>query len=366
MNHDPRASRTPSRIPARTPEGHAAPVRLVISTGCPSGVGPDISLVAAARLPAGVRAVLLGDLATLRERAPSVGIDPRRLVAVHDAETGFSLPKRALAVHAPHGALSARDRLSGKPSPRGGAAQLAFVDLGCDWASTGKADALVTGPVSKAAVVRSGVPGSEIFLGHTEHLMRRLGAESVTMAFWSSVFTASLVTTHLALADVPRAITRAEVVRAIVHTARFLSDLAEPGKKVRLAVSGLNPHAGEDGLLGLEERDVIAPAIHEAKRALGRTLASRVVLSGPVPAESAFRLASKGTYEGVVGMFHDQATIATKLTGFGESVNVSLGLPIVRTSVDHGTAYDRAGTGTADPRGMREAVALAVRMVRAR
>ncbi len=361
----------------------AAPVRLVLSTGCPSGVGPDVSLLAAARLPRGVRAVLLGDRACLAERALAVGVDPARLVQVATAAEGFALGRGAIAVHAPHGALAARARRPGAPSIAGGAAQLRFVDVGTDWARDGRADALVTGPVSKAAVVRSGAPGSLGFAGHTEHIMRRLGAPSVTMAFWSRRFTASLVTTHLAIRDVPAAITTAEVLRATLHTARFLALLAAsaPGEappeeeriaSLALAVSGLNPHAGEEGLLGTEDRDRIAPAVLAARRALAsrarrgaRGGAPPVRVHGPVPAESAFRLALAGHYAGVVAMFHDQATIAMKLTGFGEAVNVSLGLPIVRTSVDHGTAYDRAGTGTADARGMREAVGLAARMVRA-
>jgi 4-hydroxythreonine-4-phosphate dehydrogenase len=338
---------------------------LVVSTGCPSGVGPDVSLLAARALPRGARAVLLGDMGCLQERARAVGVDPSRLVRVATAAEGFSLERGLLGVVTPHRALSPRDRRAGAPSKAGGAAQLAYVDLGADWARDGLADALVTGPVSKAAVVRSGAPGSRGFAGHTEHLMRRLGAPSVTMAFWSSRFTTSLVTTHLALRQVSRAITRHEVLRATLHTARFLADL-ESGP-VALAVAGLNPHAGEEGLLGGEEIAEIAPAVRAARRALGRDVTTaRVSVAGPVPAETALRLAAEGAYAGVVAMFHDQATIAMKLTGFGEAVNVSLGLPIVRTSVDHGTAYDRAGTGAADARGMREAIGLAARMARAR
>lgn len=340
----------------------AGVTRLVVSTGCPSGVGPDVSLLAVGSLPRGARAVLVGDLACLASRALSVGVDPSRLVRVTSAAEGFALAPGLVGVFTPHRALSARERRAGAPSKAGGAAQLAYVDVGCDWAREGLADALVTGPVSKAAVVRSGAPGSRGFAGHTEHLMRRLGAPSVTMAFWSRKFTTSLVTTHLALRQVPRAITQRAVLRATLHTARFLASLT-PGP-VALAVAGLNPHAGEEGLLGDEELTKLGPALRAARRALARD--PRVSVVGPVPAETALRLAAAGVYAGVVAMFHDQATIAMKLTGFGEAVNVSLGLPIVRTSVDHGTAYDRAGTGAADPRGMREALRLAVRMARAR
>jgi len=337
-------------------------VRLVVSTGSPAGIGPDVSLLAVSRLPRGVRAVLLGDFKGLRDRAASVGVEPSRLVRVRTAADAFGSPGDALFVLAPHPALSARARRPGAPSPEGGAAALAFVDAGCDLVARGEGDALVTGPVSKAEIVSSGAKGSAAFLGHTEHLMARLGAKSVTMTFWSRRFTTSLVTTHLAVADVPKRITKAAVVRATLHTARFLSALGGKGPR-RLAISGLNPHAGEEGLLGREEIERISPAIVEARRLLAAE-GNAVEIEGPVPAESALRLAHAGAYAGVVTMFHDQATIAMKLTGFGEAVNVSLGLPIVRTSVDHGTAFDRAGTGAASALGMREALALAARMVR--
>lgn len=337
-------------------------VRLVVSTGSPAGIGPDVSLVAAASLRRGVRACLLGDFHGLCERAVTVGVEPARLVRVRSAEEAFATGAGTIPVLAPPRKLSPRARRAGAPSAEGGAAALGFVDAGCDLVARGEGDALVTGPVSKHEIASSGAEGSASFLGHTEHLMTRLGAETVTMAFWSRRFTTSLVTTHLSIADVPRAVTRRAVVRATLHTARFLASLAR-GRRVALVVAGLNPHAGEDGLLGREEIERIAPAIAEAKKTLAEE-GLAVDLSGPVPAESALRHANDGAYAGAVTMFHDQATIAMKLTGFGEAVNVSLGLPIVRTSVDHGTAFDRAGTGTASARGMIEAMHLATRMIR--
>ena len=197
------------------------------------------------------------------------------------------------------------------------------------------------------------------------------------MAFWNEQFTTSLVTTHLPLAKVPRAITIEAVASATYWLARLLIDLAKtnenPGKNgskngegTRIAICGLNPHAGEAGRLGLEEQRTIAPGIALAKKRLGAK-ARLVSLFGPVPAETAFRKAAQlhapRAYDGVVAMYHDQATIPMKLVGFGESVNISLALPIVRTSVDHGTGYDIAKKGIADPRGMREAIALATRIV---
>jgi 4-hydroxythreonine-4-phosphate dehydrogenase len=346
-------------------------VRLAVSVGCPSGIGPEVSVAAAAEGVRGARVLLVGDLGGLRDAARAVGVDASRLVRVATAAEGFRVPRTQIPVLEPVAALAAADRKPGAPSKAGGAAQLAWVDAATDLVRAGEADALVTGPVSKDAIARSGARGSKGFLGHTEHLARRLGAPEVTMAFWAGgarPLTTSLVTTHLPLAKVPRAVTAAGVARAAFWTAKLLVDLASSRaarRAPRLAVAALNPHAGENGLLGHEEVDVIAPGIALGRKRLARARVE-VVLSGPVPAESAFRLAAGGHFDAVVAMYHDQATIPMKLLGFGEAVNVSLGLPIVRTSVDHGTGYDRAGKGTADPRGMLEAMRLGARLAKAR
>jgi 4-hydroxythreonine-4-phosphate dehydrogenase len=232
---------------------------------------------------------------------------------------------------------------------------------------------MVTGPVSKHAIATSGAPGSERFRGHTEHLAERLGAAEVVMAFAGETLTTALVTTHLPLSAVPAAVTPEAVATSVYWLSRLLRSLGV--RRPRVAVAALNPHAGEGGLLGDEERTRIAPGIALARtRLAGEGI--RAEISGPLGAETALRLAVRGQrgghprppgqFDGVVTMYHDQATIPSKLLGFGEAVNVTLGLPLIRTSVDHGTAYDLAGTGKADPRGMREAIALAVRLSRAR
>jgi 4-hydroxythreonine-4-phosphate dehydrogenase len=218
----------------------------------------------------------------------------------------------------------------------------------------------VTGPVSKEAIVRSRAPGAASFLGHTEHLQRRLRAREVVMAFWSPALVTSLATTHVPFARVARALTTTAVARAAYWIAWLLARLAR--RSPRIAIAALNPHAGEGGLLGHEERLRIVPGIARARTRL-RSVHIRATLEGPIPAETAFRLALERRWDGVAAMYHDQATIPMKLTGFGDAVNVSLGLPIVRTSVDHGTAYDRAGSYTADATGMRSAIALASRLV---
>ena len=341
-------------------------VRLAVSIGCPCGIGPEVALAAAIALRKArpqARVLLVGDVGALRAAARAKGIDPARVVRVTTAEDAWAMPARSslVAVLEPVHALASADRRPGKPGRAAGAAQLAWIDAATDIVARGAADALVTGPVSKHAIARSGARGSRGFLGHTEHLAARLGAAEVTMAFHTERLTTSLVTTHLPLSAVPRAIRPDQVARAAFWTAWLVDRLNPRETRAHVAVAALNPHAGENGLLGDEERRLIAPGIVLARRRI--TAAKLAVdLEWPVPAESAFRLAASGRYDAVVAMYHDQATIPMKLLGFGEAVNVSLGLPIVRTSVDHGTAYDRAGKGTADLRGMLEAMLLAMRL----
>jgi 4-phospho-D-threonate 3-dehydrogenase / 4-phospho-D-erythronate 3-dehydrogenase len=310
---------------------------LAVSVGCPSGIGPEVAVAACAALRH--RVVLVGDHAQLLAEARRQGV---------------SLERHAVVQPGP--ALSLRDRKPGRPTAKSGAAQLAWIDAALDLVTAGRARALVTGPVSKDVIATSGVRGSSTFRGHTEHLQRRLRAPEVVMAFWSPKLTTSLVTTHLPLARVPRAIDAEGVSRSTFWLTWLLHRLN--GGVPRVVVASLNPHAGEHGLLGKEEERVITPGIASAR---GRVAEASIpaVLTGPMGAESAFRLAHAGTFDGVVAMYHDQATIPMKLLGFGDAVNVSLGLPIVRTSVDHGTGYDLAGKGRADPRGMVQALRLA-------
>jgi 4-hydroxythreonine-4-phosphate dehydrogenase len=311
---------------------------IALSVGCPSGIGPEVAVEALRGFPHPV--TLVGDRAQLTGLA---------------AARGVSLEGHS--IHQPGPPLPPEARRPGHPTREGGAAQLLWVDAACDLASRGQARALATGPVSKETIATSGAPGSEGFLGHTEHLQRRLGAREVVMCFWSPGLSCSLVTTHLPLSRVPAAVTPEAVEKAAFWLGWLLARLA-PGTRPRVVIAGLNPHAGENGLLGDEETRVIGPGIERARQ---RAAAAGVEVEfiGPRGAESAFRLARDRVYAGVVAMYHDQATIPMKLLGFGEAVNVSLGLPILRTSVDHGTAYDAAGSGKASARGMREALDLA-------
>ena len=216
-------------------------------------------------------------------------------------------------------------------------------------AQAGTVHAVATAPVNKLAFSRAGLP----WKGHTDLLAHLTGSPRVAMMFWSEPLKVVLATIHVPLASVPAALTR-DVLDGIVDlTAAALPRFGVPHP--RLALAGLNPHAGEDGLLGSEDEQVLRPAV-AAARARG------VTLDGPFPADTLFVRAARGEFDAVIACYHDQGLIPVKLLAFGRAVNVTLGLPIVRTSVYHGTAFDIAGKGVADPSSMIEAVLLAARL----
>lgn len=326
---------------------------LVVSIGCPAGVGPEVSVAAAARLRR-APCVLVGDEGVILRAADLVGV-PRVRFAPFDGK----LRSGTIGVCAVGPVLSAGDCRPGRPSPRAGAAELAWIDAAYDLARTRGAP-LVTAPVSKAAIARSGAPGAEHFVGHTEWLGARDRARRTVMCFASPGLVTSLVTTHLPVSEVAKRLSPERVADASVELARLLRALGKA--RPTIAVCSLNPHAGESELFGREEARAIAPGIERARRALG----SSARLVGPVGAETAYRKAAAGEFEGVVAMYHDQATIPMKLVAFGKAVNVTMGLSIVRTSVDHGTAYDIAWRGLADASGMLAAFDIARRLERAR
>jgi 4-hydroxythreonine-4-phosphate dehydrogenase len=213
-------------------------------------------------------------------------------------------------------------------------------------------DAIATAPVNKEAFRLGGVP----WAGHTDLLAHLTAAREVAMMFHSESLRVVLATIHIPLSEVPRALTASVMQRTITLTARELPKFDKVAP--RIAVCGLNPHAGEHGLFGREEQDAIAPAI-AACRAAG------IDVAGPFPADTVFVRAQRGEFDAVIACYHDQGLIPVKLVAFGQAVNVTLGLPIVRTSVDHGTAFDIAGKGVADPESMIAAVVLAARLAHA-
>lgn len=250
---------------------------------------------------------------------------------------------------APAGAHFAPGVLSGEA---GRAAYDAIVAAVAD-ARADRVDAVATAPVNKLAFARAGLP----WKGHTDLLGHLTGSARVAMMFWSEPLKVVLATVHVPLGEVPAVLTPDVLDGVITLTARELPRFGVPAP--RLAVAGLNPHAGEEGLLGTEEQRVFAPVI-AAARARG------IDVSGPFPGDTVFLRASRGEFDVVVAAYHDQGLIPVKLLAFGASVNVTLGLPIVRTSVDHGTAFDIAGKGIADASSLVTAIRLAAQISRNR
>ena len=218
-------------------------------------------------------------------------------------------------------------------------------------AQAGTIAAIATAPINKLAFSKAGLP----WKGHTDLLGHLTNSPRVAMMFWSEPLKVVLATIHVPLAAVPVTLTLDVMAETIDLTARELPRFLPGGSRLRLAVAGLNPHAGEEGLLGAEERTVIRPAV-EAARSRG------IDVTGPCPADTVFLRAKNGEFDAVIACYHDQGLIPVKLIAFGHSVNVTLGLPIIRTSVDHGTAFDIAGKGIADPTSMIEATLLAGRL----
>ena len=234
----------------------------------------------------------------------------------------------------------------GRVSKSCGVAQFSFLKSAVEDAKTGKIGAIVTLPINKEAIKLADFP----FPGHTEFLASSFGVKNYAMMLANEKLKVVLLTTHLPLREVPERVKKEVVLEKLV-----LINRAFPGS--RIAVCGLNPHAGEGGLFGREEIEEIAPAVEGAKE-------SGIKAFGPYPADTVFNRALSKEFDVVLAMYHDQGLIPVKVTGFGRSVNVTLGLPIVRTSVDHGTAYDIAGKGVADSGSFREAVKIALKLLR--
>ncbi|MDH5674124.1 MAG: 4-hydroxythreonine-4-phosphate dehydrogenase PdxA [Myxococcales bacterium] len=340
---------------------------LAVTTGDPGGVGPEVALRACLSLEdPDAASVLYGDAGALRALALELGLDAARLQQVQaGAEARVAAGRVGLVdvdVDVDVGVGWSEQAMSHRPTAAGGRAQLAALDAGLEAALAGRVRALVTAPMSKAAVVMAGTA----FSGHTEHLARAAGLadDEVTMSFLGPRLKVALATTHMAVAQLSSAITQDRVLRSIRHLAQALLALHSgeaSSHPLRLLVTGLNPHAGEGGLFGSEEPAAIAPAVELASKE-APFCDGRMTLEGPLPAETAFRLAAAGQAAGVVAMMHDQATIASKLLDWTAASNVTLGLPFVRTSVDHGVAYDAAAAGTADAAGMAAALRMALRL----
>ena len=286
---------------------------IAITAGDPCGIGPEIAVKAARdpRVVAACRCVIYG------------------------AHTSAELDGYPIGMVDAAAGRAARDAIA-----------TAVAD-----ARAGRVDAIATAPINKAAFAAAGLP----WRGHTELLAHLCSVRDVAMMFWSDRLRVVLATVHIPLAAVPRALTGDRLLATIRLTAASLPAFGIAA--ARLAVAGLNPHAGEDGLLGTEDRDVLAPAVEAARR-------EGIDATGPLPADTVFVRAARGEFDVVIAAYHDQGLVPVKLLAFGRAVNVTLGLPIVRTSVDHGTAFDIAGKGVADEGSLIEAILLAARLAR--
>lgn len=322
---------------------------LALTMGDPVGVGPEIMVkaLADAAVYQVCRPLVLGDLAALtRARnalAPVMSINP-----VAAPEEGAYRP--GLLDLLALSDLKEADLVYGSPTAAGGAAMVSYILSAIDLAMSRKVGGMVTGPISKTALKMAGYA----YPGHTELLKDRTGAAEVAMMLAGDRFRVVLATIHVALKEVPRRLSQEGLVRLFELTCRALqADFGIP--KPRLGVAALNPHASEGGLFGSEEMEVIIPAVLQAH---GQGLP----VTGPFPADTLFWRHSQGEFDAICAMYHDQGLIPLKLLHFMDAVNVTLGLPIIRTSVDHGTAYDLAGAGQADPGSLKAAIRMAAAM----
>lgn len=324
---------------------HAQLPRLVVTPGEPAGIGPDI-LIAAAQQDTGASLTAVADPELLKARAAQLGL-PLQIECVSEIDAVTSHRGASLQVLPMPLASEVRcGALNTANSPY----VLQCIERAASLCLDGRADALVTGPVHKGVINDAGIA----FTGHTEYLAERCGCTQVVMLLVAPGIRVALLTTHVPLAEVPRLLTP----ERLEHVIRVLSE----GLRIhfgvecaRIAVCGLNPHAGEGGHLGREEMAVMDPV-------LVRLRTEGLNLSGPLPADTVFTTANLSRFDAVLTMYHDQGLPVVKHLGFGNAVNVSLGLPIIRTSVDHGTALTLAGSGRADCGSLRAAIDTAIEM----
>ena len=324
------------------------PVRVAVSLGDPSGIGPEVTVSALTALRGRIRPLAFGD-ASFERLLRRAGLD------LPVVSPGDPLPLGGALVRVTR--LAAADRRPGRPSPAGGAASLAYLEAAFAAVAGGEAQALCTAPVSKAQVALS-LPG---FVGHTEWLEARGGGSRSVMMLAGRRLRVALVTNHLSLREALRRLSPGRIAAVASVTWEGLRrDLGI--ERPRIAVAGLNPHAGEGGAFGDEESRVVAPAVERLREA-------GIDARGPFPPDSVFFRGAAGEFDAVVALYHDQGLIPVKLLDavLGDSaVNVTLGLPFVRTSPDHGVAWDLAGTGRASDRSMRAALRMAAAIARRR
>lgn len=316
--------------------------------GDPAGIGPEVALEASKHpaIKKACRVLLIGDRSVLtRTNHGPVPWPSWNAARIPDSGDAWIHSVTRLPKH---------ECLPGRPARSCGEACYRYIHRAVELIQAGVVDAMATAPISKKNLQQAGYA----YPGHTELLAELTATREVRMMLWGRRLRVVLVTVHLPLAEVTAALTRTKIRVTIEVTHQSLRDgfgLATP----RLAVAALNPHGGEDGIFGREEKRVIQPAIEDCRNA-------GIDVAGPVPADSLFHRAAQGGYDAVVCMYHDQGLGPFKLLHFTSGVNLTLGLPLVRTSADHGTAYDIAGKGVADSTSMKEAILLAAKLARRR
>ena len=320
--------------------------RVVITPGEPAGIGPDL-VVALAQRDWPIEMVVCASPDLLSDRAALLGL-PLTLLPFHAATP--AAPQRAGTLTILPCELQA-PAIPGTLNAANGQYVVETLAKACDGCLSGEFAALVTGPVHKGIINDAGVP----FTGHTEFFEQRSGSEKVVMMLATEELRVALATTHLPLKEVAQAITRpllSQIIGILNHDLRTKFGIARP----RILVCGLNPHAGEGGHMGMEEIDNIIPVLEELRQ-------QGMDLTGPLPADTLFQPKYLDNADAVLAMYHDQGLPVLKYQGFGRAVNITLGLPFIRTSVDHGTALDLAGTGKADVGSFITALNLAIKMI---
>ena len=322
------------------------PRQLVITTGEPAGIGPDIVLTSAMAEWTG-RIVAVGNMALLEARAEALGID----VKLTPYNSSTDTPESHRAGHLPVINLPLGVGCqAGQPDRLNASYVLAQLELAASLCLAGEFQGMVTAPVHKAIINDAGTP----FSGHTELLAQITGAPHVVMLLATGALRVALATTHLPLRDVPDALS-SDVIEQALRTLHVGLVNRFGISRPRVAVLGLNPHAGEGGHLGQEDQAVIAPVCEKLRQ-------EGMNILGPLPADSAFVPAMRDATDAYLAMYHDQGLPVLKALGFHGAVNITLGLPIIRTSVDHGTALDIAGTGKADAGSINEAIKTALEL----
>ncbi len=323
---------------------------LAVTMGDAAGTGPEIiaKALAAPGAASGVRIVVIGNAATMRAAVEITGA-PLTVRAIGNLDEVSPKPNTVDVLDLKNIDLATLKR--GQVNPMAGKAAYEYIKLAAESAIAGKVDAMVTSAINKEALNKAGYH----YPGHTELLAELCGVPEVAMMLVSGKLRVTHVTTHVSLFRATQMVMPERILAVLDITEDALHRMAIA--RPHIAVAGLNPHAGEDGLFGDEEIEYIRPALDTArKRGLDVT--------GPLPPDSVFFRALQGEFDAVVAMYHDQGHIAVKMLGIDEGVNVTLGLPIIRTSVEHGTAFDKAGKGTASPKSLIEAIKVAAVMAR--